>query len=327
MSGVAQLTQEELQAVWRNPKSGLQWRCLFVLPVWLKAWWDAFGEGEPLILLVSDENDAPLGIAPLKLQGETASFLGSSDVCDYQDFILTPGGETEFIRLLFDDLRSRGIKRLDLKSVRPDASAARLISAARRAGYRIKSDAKELTVIAALPDTWEDYLSGLSGKHRHEIRRKFRRLHEAGSAAFHVKENRTGIREALPTFLHLFKISRSDKAGFMTTRMERFFTSLVEGLGRENFLKLYFLDLEGRPAAAALCFEFGATMYLYNSGYDPRYRSLSVGLLNKAHSLRDSIARGKRQYDFLTGGEAYKYRLGGIPLQLYRYRLDLQEGK
>ena len=327
MSGVAVLTQEEAYAIWRNPKSGLQWRCLFVLPVWLKAWWDVFGEGEPLILLVSGENDAPLGIAPLKLRGKTASFLGSADVCDYQDFILAPGGETEFIRMLFDDLRSRGVKRLDMKSVRPDASAVRLISAARRAGYRIQSDAEELTMIAALPETWEDYLAGLSGKHRHEIRRKFRRLHEAGSVAYRVEENGAGIKEALPVFLHLFKISRSDKAGFMTTRMERFFNSLVEGLVPENILKLYFLELEGRPAAAALCFEFGPTMYLYNNGYDPQYRSLSVGLLNKAHSLRDSIARGKRQYDLLSGGEAYKYRLGGTPMQLYRYRIDLQECK
>ncbi len=326
MSGVAQLTQEELLAVWRNPKSGLQWRCLFMLPVWLKAWWDAFGEGEPLVLLVSDEKDAPLGIAPLKRQGETASFLGSSDVCDYQDFVLVPGGETQFIRLLFDDLHSRGIKRLDLKSVRPDSAAERLISVARRAGYRIQSDAKELTVIAALPDTWDDYLAALPGKHRHEIRRKFRRLHEAGSVAFRVEDKRNGIRQSLPAFLDLFKISRSDKAGFMTTRMERFFTSLSEELARENILKIYCLDLEGRPAAAALCFDFGTTMYLYNRGYDPRYRSLSVGLLNKVHSLRDSIARGKQQYDFLKGGEAYKYRLAGMPVQLYRYRLDLQEG-
>ena len=327
MSEVAALTHEEMNAIWRDPQSGLQWDCLFMLPAWIKPWWDVFGDGNPLRLLVSGKNGAPLGIAPLKLQGETASFLGSADVCDYQDFIVAPGRETEFYKFLFDDLQERGVTRLELNSVRPDAAAVRLVAAARRAGYRIEREADDVSVIASLPDSWEAYLSELTGKQRHEIRRKLRRLHEAGSVSYRVTENRTDLRDDLPAFLHLFKTSRSDKAAFMTSQMERFFTALVESLSPENIIKLYFLELEGKPTAAALCFEFESTTYLYNSGYDPRYRSLSVGLLSKAFSLNDSIERGRRQFDFLKGGEAYKYRLGGMPMQLHRYRIDLQEVK
>ena len=327
MSDVATLTHEQMNAIWRDPQSGLQWNCLFMLPVWIKPWWDVFGEGEPLLLLVSGNDAAPLGIAPLKRQGETASFFGSTDVCDYQDFILAPGREAEFLRRLIDDLRTRGVTRLELNSVRPDAAAVGLVTAARNAGYRIQSDAEDVTVIASLPDSWEAYLAELTGKQRHEIRRKLRRLHEAGSVSYRVTESRAELQEGLPAFLQLFKTSRLDKAAFMTSQMERFFTALVDSLSSENIIKLYFLDLEGRPTAGVLCFEFESTTYLYNSGYDPHYRSLSVGLLSKAFSLNDSIERGKRQFDFLKGGEAYKYRLGGMPMQLYRYRIDLQEVK
>lgn len=327
MSDVAVLSDEQMHAIWRDPQSRLQWNCLFMLPVWINAWWDVFGEGEPLRLLVYGKNAAPLGIAPLKLHSGTASFLGSADVCDYQDFILADGRETEFFKILFDYLQDRGVTRLDLSCVRPDAAAVRLIAAARGAGYRIRSDVEDVTVIAPLADSWEAYLSGLTGKQRHEIRRKHRRLHEAGSVSYCVKESHADVIGGLPAFLHLFKTSRPDKADFMTARMERFFEALVEGLSRENIIKLYFLELEGKPAAAALCFEFESTTYLYNSGYDPRYRSLSVGLLSKAFSLSDSIARGKRQFDFLKGSEPYKYRLGGIPMQLHRHRVDLQKVK
>jgi CelD/BcsL family acetyltransferase involved in cellulose biosynthesis len=50
---------------------------------------------------------------------------------------------------------------------------------------------------------------------------------------------------------------------------------------------------------------------------------LSVGFLSKVLSIRDGIRSGLRTYDFLKGGEAYKQRLGGRPLSLYRCRLDL----
>jgi CelD/BcsL family acetyltransferase involved in cellulose biosynthesis len=325
VSKVAVLSHEEMKAIWRDPRSGLRWNCLFMLPVWIKAWWDVFGEGEPLRLLVSGTNGAPLGIAPLKRQGQTASFLGSADVCDYQDVIVAPARETDFSKFLFDDLQDRGVTRLELNSVRPDAAAVRLAAAAQNAGFAVQREAEDLSVIVTLPHSWEDYLYRLNGKQRHEIRRKLRRLREAGGVSYCVKESRTGIKEALPAFLHLFKTSRSDKAAFMTARMQRFFKALVESLSGENIIKLYFLELEGRPTAAAFCFEYESTTYLYNSGYDPRYRSLSVGLMSKTFSLNDSIQRGKRQFDLLKGGEPYKFRLGGNPMPLYRYRIDLQE--
>ena len=324
MIEVAVLTHEEMNAIWRDPQNGLQWNCLFVLPVWIKAWWDVFGEGEALRLLVTGKNHIPLGIAPLKLQGKTASFLGSSDVCDYQDVVVAPGRETAFFSSLFDYLLARGVRRLDLKSVRPDAAAGGLIAAARSAGYRVQSDAEDVTVTARLPGTWEDYLLELTGKQRHEIRRKIRRLREAGSVTCHVVESHAGVREALPTFLRLFRTSRPDKADFMTGRMERFFRVLLEALSRETIIKLFFLELAGKPAAAALCFDFQSTTYLYNSGYDPKFRSLSVGLLSKVFGLKDSIERGNQRFDFLKGSEPYKYRLGGKAVQLYRYGIELQ---
>jgi CelD/BcsL family acetyltransferase involved in cellulose biosynthesis len=75
--------------------------------------------------------------------------------------------------------------------------------------------------------------------------------------------------------------------------------------------------------AAVLCFDNGSTVYLYNSGYDLRFSALSVGLLSKVLSIKDSIERGRRKYDFLKGDEKYKQYLGGRPLPLFSYRIQL----
>jgi len=64
-------------------------------------------------------------------------------------------------------------------------------------------------------------------------------------------------------------------------------------------------------------------MYLYNNGYDNDFSSLSVGLLGKVLSIKESIQSGKKTYDFLKGAEVYKRRLGGQPIQLYRCLIEL----
>jgi CelD/BcsL family acetyltransferase involved in cellulose biosynthesis len=66
-----------------------------------------------------------------------------------------------------------------------------------------------------------------------------------------------------------------------------------------------------------------STRHLYNSGFDPRFRSLSVGLMCKVLSLKDAIEKGCKNYDFLKGAETYKYRLGGREVPLYNCRIRL----
>ncbi len=83
-------------------------------------------------------------------------------------------------------------------------------------------------------------------------------------------------------------------------------------------MELFFLTLGGVRAAAVLCFCGSEESLLYNSGYDPSYAYLSVGLLSKALALRKAIEEGKTRFDFLRGAEPYKYDLGARDVPVYR---------
>jgi CelD/BcsL family acetyltransferase involved in cellulose biosynthesis len=89
-------------------------------------------------------------------------------------------------------------------------------------------------------------------------------------------------------------------------------------MAERGFLRLFFLELDREPAAAVMCFDYNSTVYLYNNGYNKNFSDLSVGLLSKVVTIRDSIDRGRRRYDFLKGSETYKRSLGGKPVQLHR---------
>jgi CelD/BcsL family acetyltransferase involved in cellulose biosynthesis len=321
---VTQETFETLHSLWLDPKHPLQWDCLFVLPNWMKVWWSVFNNGStPYISAVRDKNKL-IGIAPLMVQREEARFIGDPDVCDYQDFIVTPERGKEFFEALINHLRQEGISRLDLNTVRADSKLlGQFIRVAENLQCEISCDPEDVTFELDLPATWDDFLGKMTGKQRHEVRRKLRRLHEAAEVNYRVVEGFKEGLDEMETFLARFGLSRSDKAAFMTGQMATYFRTLAETMAREKFLKLYFLDLDGTPVAAVMCFDYDSTVYLYNNGYDGRFSSLSVGLLSKVLSIKESIRGGKKKYDFLKGTEEYKHRLGGRPVPLYRCQVKL----
>ncbi len=109
----------------------------------------------------------------------------------------------------------------------------------------------------------------------------------------------------------------------MTERMKSFFNLLADTMAKIGLLRLGVLELDNQPVAEIMCFDYNNCIYLYNSGYDPRYTSLSAGLLSKVLAIKDSIEKGKKRFDFLKGEEIYKYHLGGKEVPLYRCQIAI----
>ncbi|UCF93183.1 MAG: GNAT family N-acetyltransferase [Desulfobacterales bacterium] len=318
-------TFDSISAYWRDQRSPLSWDCLFVLPPWLKAWWRQFGTGLTPHLCAVRHDGEPIGIAPLVVQAACARLMGHTDVCDCLDVVVAPGRGPEFFTTLIGHLRRRGVTLLDLRVLRPDSTVlTELPHVASGLNCEVWCEPEDFTFELDLPDTWDGFLQILNPKQRHEIRRKLRRLHEAGSVNYRVVAEEEDVREQMETFLTLFALNREDKATFMTAQMTAFFRSLAAAMAQARILKLFFLELNGTLAAGVMCFDYKDTLYLYNNGYDRRFRALSVGLLSKIFSIQDSIQRGRKKYDFLKGTEAYKHRLGGKSVPLSRCRVKLR---
>ena len=321
---VSEETFDSIKSFWLDPQQRLKWDCLFVLPGWLKVWWDVFGSDQTAYLCGVRDKDELIGIAPFVIQGKTARLMGDPDVCDCLDVIIAPGSEEVFFQNLIPHLKQNAITRLDLGALRGDSNIMRyLVPFAEDLNCEVVCEAEAASMELELPATWPDFLYQLTGKERHELRRKLRRLKEAARTNFRVIENPAEVGKGIDTFLALFKLNRSDKANFMTDQRASFFRALAEEMAEARILKLFFLDLDDIPAAAVMCFDYLSTRYLYNNGYDSRHQSLSIGLLSKIMTIEDSIQSGKTRYDFLKGTESYKRRLGGKPVQLYRCRIQI----
>lgn len=247
------------------------------------------------------------------------SFIGAPDVCDYMDFIAGEGEEKAVISLVLDRLAAMAWESIELHSLLPQSIAlTHFVPEAERRGYRVETAAEDVSPQLVLPSTWDGYMSLLVKKQRHELRRKLRRLDQTRSASFHVVADREGIVAELDCFFRLFELSEGEKASFMTEDRRAFFETMVRSLAERGYVRLWFLEIGRVRAATVLCFDYGNDLYLYNSGYDPQYASLSAGLILKVHCLEQGILEGRRRFDFLRGSEPYKYNLGAEDVPLYR---------
>jgi CelD/BcsL family acetyltransferase involved in cellulose biosynthesis len=136
-----------------------------------------------------------------------------------------------------------------------------------------------------------------------------------------VARTPAAILAGMAGFLALHRRSKTGKAKFMDGRMEGFFRQLAPAWAAAGVLALWKLELRGLPAASVLCLEYGDTVGLYNSGFDPEARALSPGVVLIARTIEDAIARGFRRYDFLRGEEPYKYGFGAQPTDVLRIGL------
>jgi CelD/BcsL family acetyltransferase involved in cellulose biosynthesis len=70
------------------------------------------------------------------------------------------------------------------------------------------------------------------------------------------------------------------------------------------------LRREDQTIGVALNFCDEKTFYYWLGGFDPRFANLRLGHTVVTHSIRESIELGRETYDFMLGGEAYKYEYG-----------------
>ena len=323
---VTQESFDSLASYWNNSDQQLKWGSVFVLPAWLGVWWRTFRPATELYLRAVRDGSQIIGIASLQKTGDKVSFVGSADVCDYLDFVVTPSRERDFFTVLLDDFKKQGIKSLELNPVRPDSTVLTTLSElVKERGYEIFSQQEAVSLELDLPATWEGYLEQLSKKQRHEVKRKLRRLNEEGDAQYRCVKPNADTGTYLDTFVKLFTLSKKeDKALFMSEQMEAYFRSLAEAMAKIDILRFGKLEVGKEPAAMIMGFDFNGTVYLYNSAYDPKYDFLSVGLMSKILCIKDSIESGKKKWDFLKGGERYKYDTGGNEIPIYNCRIILK---
>ncbi|HEX6259479.1 MAG TPA: GNAT family N-acetyltransferase [Woeseiaceae bacterium] len=300
-------------------------RLPFLHPAWLRTWLSEFGGNyEPVLLTCSDGELA--GVAPLMRSDGCLSFIGDAAICDFMDVLVDPDKADSAYADLWRQLCAEEWNEIELWGLMASSpTRERVKRFAAESGIAVSEEQEAVAPRIDLPGSWEEYLASLGKKDRHELRRKIRRLFDSGAeVTFEVLSEQPEIVAAMDEFMELHRGSRADKTEFMTQEMETFFRRMASAMAAEGLVRLFMLRVNGKPAATVLCFDAGDYLYMYNSGYDPEFSSLSVGLVSKALCLQWAIENGRSALDFLRGNEPYKYDLGARDQPIYTLRLSRQ---
>jgi len=305
---------------------------------YLEAWWKNLGGGEwsdaELNVVIGKQEDGQLvGIAPLffienREQSNTLNkipalmLLGSIEISDYLDFIVRQPELTTFTEALVEFLDGQSApewKILDLYNL-PESSPTIhcLKGAVEKRGWEYNQQQLQPCPYIPLPGDWEIYLSGIDKKQRHEIRRKMRRAEESEVPnGWYIVNDEATLDAEIEDFLSLMA-QDPEKDRFLTKEMRTQMHEIARAAYSAGWLQLAFLEVDGNKATGYMNFDFAGHIWVYNSGINFDYRELSPGWVLLGNLLKWANENQRESFDFMRGGEDYKYRFGGIDRYVVR---------
>ena len=304
----------------------------FLRHEYIRTWWKTLGggewsQGDLFVVLGYEDDDRLAGIAPLffteNLDGEPALMLvGSIEISDYLDLIVSPSNLQVFIEALFDFLagpQAPDWHVLDFYNiVESSTTLAALQQEANRHGWMYTQTQLQHCPYIPLPGDWESYLAGIDKKQRHEIRRKIRRAeNHTQPMRWYIVNDAEGLDEGIDAFLALMA-QDEEKKRFLTEIMRSQMRAAVHAAFEAGWLQLSFLEFDGEKAASYLNFNFGDHIWVYNSGLNDKFRELSPGWVLLGYLIQQAIQQGCKAFDFMRGDESYKYRFGAIDRYVVR---------
>jgi len=275
----------------------------------IRSWLENFRPEVPLKLLIGREPGGRL-VALLPLIEEQVRMFGiplrqwtSPTNVQSARFDFIAEDQKTASRAFFTYLRNaKDWDLLRITDLPPNGTAQRLDELAHENGLPTGTYESHRSVYIALPPSKETLQAALGGKFRGNLRRRRKLLEAKGKISF---EQITGGPDLQARLDECFAIEQSGWKGKhgepanLDPRIRGFYSALARRTSREGSFALYRLLLDGRPIA----FHYGLTQdgiySLLMTSYDESLRDCSPGHLLVEEVLRNCIATGQREFDFL----------------------------
>jgi CelD/BcsL family acetyltransferase involved in cellulose biosynthesis len=184
---------------------------------------------------------------------------------------------------------------------------------------------QDVCPVIQLPSSWDEYLSMIGKKQRHEIKRKWKNLEAQVQPEFLVIKDADELQKYLPEFIRLHQLSSQEKAAFWTEDQTSYFHHFSQKAAEQSWLRLFFIKIGDHFAASMLGFVYRGQFLLYNSGFDPvQFAGLSVGVVLTAFTIQQAIEDRLSVYDFLRGDEEYKFRFRAVAEPVWDVTVELR---
>jgi CelD/BcsL family acetyltransferase involved in cellulose biosynthesis len=312
-----------LEAPWEALQQDSAVTSVFETFDWQYLWWQTYGRGQPLKLLLATIDDRLVGILPLYL--ETVSIVspvrilrlvgvGGDTSPDDLGPLLAAGLEKVVAHALADAvLQMGGWDALCLEEVQPEnAFLGALRERAAAAGLSLRSRRAERIAYLDLPASYDAWLQSLHGDRRYRIKNIRKKLNAAHPTRFFVWDDPATIDEGIATLVRLHKKrwqTSGQSRSFGTAKYIEFHSAVIRACRDRDRVRLYCLELSGAVVAMFYFYKFRDRVYLMQSGFDPDFSKLKPGQALLGYIIEHAIGEKQTVLDFLRGDHRYKDEL------------------
>lgn len=306
-----------LEAEWNEAVDRARIAHPFLRHEWCRAWWEAFGTGQCLHVVIVRRDNRICAIAPLMF--ERSQMYGMSirrlrlmhnDHTPRADVIVA-GHREDSYRAIWQALRdSRPWDMLQLgqlpgESVSRESLAALAAADGHSSGVWQSSDSPYLVT----GSTWQSYTDTRTPKFRQNLRNRLARLSQLGEPVLEVLHDEHAIAEGQADAQRLEDSGWKQRAGTAIgcdPDVQRFY-ALLTGRGSAcSWLRLLFLSVGGQRIAASYAAIYANRLFFLKTGYDPAFAKCSPFKLLTYFAVRRAFETGLSEVDFLGDSEPWK---------------------
>jgi CelD/BcsL family acetyltransferase involved in cellulose biosynthesis len=311
-------TLRRLQGEWNGLLAQTQIDHPFLSHAWITSWWQCFGAGKALYILLVWEGDRLVGIAPLmrcekRMYGMRVRCLQTlyNPHTPRFDFIVAPHEAGIVYRGIWRHLReSAGWDMLELCQLRADSrTLAELTQLAREDGCTADVWHGEQSPYVPFDGTWDAYFARLTGNQRNKMRRMTKHLLQQGELRLEAITAPESVESALNDGLRIeaaaWKAQNGTAIGSMP-EVESFYRIFARRAAALGALRLLFLTVGGVRIAFAYGLFYHNKLYVLKTGYDPEYSAYSPYHVLCYLVFQDGFAQGLAEYEFLGNNESWK---------------------
>ena len=324
-----QALQPEWQQLWRRAPNATP----FQSPQWLLPWWRHLGRGKLATVAVRSGTHGQLvALAPLYVYTDARCGLRhlfplGIATSDYLDWLVLPGWEQDALRCLAAHL-ARHAGDWDLLEWPQLRLAASLLALAAPPGWRSQLDPAEPSPVLMLGPSPSRDAPPIAPAMAANLQYCRRRAARTGALAYETADQQTvaALLEGLAR-LHRRRWALRGWPGVLDDEcVLAWHREAASQLLRAGLLRLYGLRLDGELIAVLYCLTDAEPAhqrrcYYYLGGFEPSRQALSPGTLLVGHAIEQAMEEGAQAFDFLRGGEPYKYRWGAVDQPMCTLRL------
>jgi len=290
----------------------------FLSHEWVKTWWECFGTGNELHVLVVKDGESPIAIVPLMrsagrfygLRVRRLEIIGNVHTQRFD--VISGRRRPEAFRAIWEALLQQKAlwDVVVLSHLQADsASLALLASLAQGDGYLTGLWRSAEAPYIPIEGSWDAYFKRLSPKLRANLRRRERRLRQFGDISMEVVGSGQEVGDALEEGLRIEAAGWKGRAGTAIAAdaaTHRFYSLLALRAARRGWLRLHFLRVGGRRIAFDFSLFYAGKAFLLKPAYDPAFAACSPYSQLLVRILQDHFARGVKEFDFLGREDAWK---------------------